>query len=208
LSDRSSIPRGFHLSYGQFQDTLSDSDLQSVAFSVILASEISEEDQEACSRLFKLSFPTELTDDEKLEEFWENAKDAEEHPEKYLVLGRVKQSNTRLGLEANDAVCVCVVTFNTRSPIVGKNHQDLLDTAVVSAVVAYPIRCGFGNELMNFVVGWCRDKTVHNVDQITLNVNSHESNLYKNAYGKVNVWDLYDTNSFKISIYNGLGFAL
>jgi len=30
---------------------------------------------------------------------------------------------------------------------------------------------------MNFVVGWCRDKTVHSIHDITLNVNTHESNL-------------------------------
>jgi len=144
LFDHRSIPRGFHLSYGKFQDMLSRLDMGNAAFSVILASDICEEDKDRCSQLFKLSFPTELTEEEHLENFWKGTEDITSFHETYLVLGRIKHSNTRLGLEADGAVCVCVVKFNTRPIGMRENDKDFLDTAEVSAVATYLIWWALG----------------------------------------------------------------
>ena len=104
-----------------------------------------------------------------LKYFWTEHRDCGVDNRKYIVFGQEYSARTCFDEHVVTTVCACVVELMT-GHVAGY-------TAFVYNFAATPANHGFGQQLMNRVITWCRDKTIHTVSAICLEVNTNEAHL-------------------------------
>jgi GNAT superfamily N-acetyltransferase len=111
-----------------------------------------------------------MFDEIGLEYFWTEHRDCSANHRKFIVFGQEYGARTCFEDKVVKTVCACVVEL---MPV----EHGAWYTAFLYNFAATPPKHGFGTQLMNQVIAWCRDKSIHNVSAICLEVNTHEAHL-------------------------------